>query len=84
VKKNAEPFGRVMLPNINDYNLNPNYFTLEQNLVNFARFDHVPNSEKEIELRVGDPLSMGSNQWNGMSNGTNQRTNKVTPVVLLF
>ncbi|ODM92730.1 Alpha-(1,6)-fucosyltransferase [Orchesella cincta] len=42
-----------------------------------AQFVHKPRSSGELELEVGDKIGVAGNHWNGMSKGTNQRTNKV-------
>jgi hypothetical protein len=38
--------------------------------------DHDPQGEDEIELRVGDNITLNKNLWNGYSQGRNHRTNK--------
>jgi len=38
---------------------------------------HKPRNPNEIELEVGDKIGIAGNHWNGMSKGTNRRTNKV-------
>ena len=35
---------------------------------------HAPARPEEIELRIGDEISVAGNHWNGYSKGTNLRT----------
>lgn len=42
-----------------------------------AEFAHKPRTSGELELAVGDKIGVAGNHWNGMSKGTNQRTNRV-------
>jgi hypothetical protein len=37
--------------------------------------DHDPQGADEIELRVGDNITLNKNLWNGYSQGRNHRTN---------
>ncbi len=46
--------------------------------VQVAQKDHRPRDAQEIELRAGDVIGIAGNHWNGMSKGTNRRTNQVT------
>jgi hypothetical protein len=39
--------------------------------------EHQPQGEDEIELQVGDTITLHKNLWNGYSRGHNHRTNKV-------
>lgn len=43
-----------------------------------AIISHKPRNDNELELQVGDKLSIAGNHWDGMSKGTNRRTNQVT------
>ncbi|PAV69787.1 hypothetical protein WR25_17471 [Diploscapter pachys] len=36
--------------------------------------DHEPESDKEIELKIGDVIGVAGNHWDGFSKGTNRRT----------
>jgi len=38
---------------------------------------HEPRNDQEIELLAGDTVHLAGNHWNGMSKGTNRRTNRV-------
>jgi glycoprotein 6-alpha-L-fucosyltransferase len=38
---------------------------------------HKPRTSNELEIQPGDKISVAGNHWNGMSKGTNRRTNKV-------
>ncbi len=39
--------------------------------------EHQPQGEDEIELQVGDSITLQRNLWNGYNLGRNHRTNKV-------
>lgn len=41
-----------------------------------AVIPHTPTKSDEIELNVGDEISVAGNHWNGFSKGTNLRTYK--------
>ena len=38
---------------------------------------HKPRNANELDLQAGDKIGIAGNHWNGMSKGTNRRTNKV-------
>ena len=41
-----------------------------------ALYDHKEDrSNNEIELKKGDLIELAGNHWNGLSKGTNKRTN---------
>ena len=42
-----------------------------------AIFPHEASQDEEIDLEVGDVLSVAGNHWNGFNKGRNHRTNKV-------
>jgi len=46
-------------------------------VVQVAAKDHKPRTAHEIELKVGDIIGVAGNHWNGLSKGTNRRTNQV-------
>jgi len=73
---NDNEFGRVVTLDYADDSL-----PIDQSAPSFmkiARIVHVPASDQEIELNVGDRIELVENQLNGMSKGTNQRTLKVS------
>ncbi len=37
---------------------------------------HTPLTNEEMELAIGDQISITGNQWNGFSNGTNKRSSR--------
>jgi hypothetical protein len=41
-----------------------------------ATIEHTPQSPDELELQIGDVLSIESNLWNGFSKGRNHRSNQ--------
>lgn len=41
-----------------------------------AIMDHKPKRPEEIELKVGDPVEVLGNHWNGYSKGRNTRISK--------
>ena len=43
--------------------------------------DHEPRNNNEIELKTGDLIGLAGNHWNGMSKGTNRRTNRVSKLL---
>lgn len=47
-----------------------------------AQFAHKPRNSGELELEVGDKIGVAGNHWNGMSKGTNQRTNRVRKKII--
>lgn len=49
-----------------------------------AILPHKPRSSNELELQVGDMIGVAGNHWNGLSKGTNRRTNKVRILHFLF
>ena len=54
------------------------YFGGGHGLHQVATAPHTPRSDDEIELKVGDIIGLAGNHWNGMSKGTNMRTNRVS------
>jgi hypothetical protein len=42
-----------------------------------AVLPHTPKDPSEMELVVGDKISVAGNHWNGYSKGTNLRTNQL-------
>lgn len=48
-----------------------------------AIISHKPKNGNELELQAGDKIGVAGNHWNGMSKGTNHRTNKVKETIKL-
>lgn len=46
-----------------------------------AIMSHKPRNKDEIELQIGDKIRIAGNHWNGMSKGTNLRSNTVRTIL---
>lgn len=66
-------------------------FSDQKRRLNIAVLPHKANGKQEMDLQVGDEISVVGNLWNGYSKGINLRTNeyrlyptfKVTPNVVV-
>uniref|UniRef100_A0A8D8Y921 Alpha-(1,6)-fucosyltransferase n=1 Tax=Cacopsylla melanoneura TaxID=428564 RepID=A0A8D8Y921_9HEMI len=53
------------------------YFGGQVSRIHIAVLPHTPKDPSEMELVVGDRISVAGNHWNGYSKGTNLRTNQL-------
>ncbi|KAL1455011.1 hypothetical protein WDU94_009137 [Cyamophila willieti] len=53
------------------------YFGGQISRIHIAVLPHTPKDPSEMELVIGDRISVAGNHWNGYSKGTNLRTNQL-------